>query len=262
MAKFAVALKKASDGIGFLFSNKINVFVHALLARLFDGDSRFSSLATSNLLSLLKTFQPNIVILNNLHGYYINLNKLIDYINKNNIKVYFVLHDCWPFTGHCAQFEYVGCEKYKFCCSSCPNKNAYPKSVFADNSKENYLFKKRLFQSIKDLTIICPSHWMKQKVLSSFLKDKNTVVINNGIDTSVFKRGDSDFRKNNNLCHFRLILCIASIWNKQKGINDIVKLSEELCDDERIVLVGRLKNKIYLNNKIIHFESTDSIEEL
>ena len=44
------------------------------------------------------------------------------------------LHDCWTYTGHCAYFSNIGCEKWKTQCFRCPLKYSYPKSLFFDNS--------------------------------------------------------------------------------------------------------------------------------
>ena len=54
------------------------------------------------------------------------------------MKVQWTLHDCWTFTGHCAHFEFIKCNKWQNACEHCPQKKEYPASIWKDNSKNNY----------------------------------------------------------------------------------------------------------------------------
>jgi len=69
-----------------------------------------------------KKIQPDVIHLHNLHGYYVNIEILFNFLTIENIPVVWTLHDCWPITGHCSHFDYVGCEKWKTECYSCPTK--------------------------------------------------------------------------------------------------------------------------------------------
>ena len=55
-------------------------------------------------------------------------------------------------------------------------------------------WKKKLSKDL-DLTIITPSKWLAGLVSHSILKDYPVKVINNGIDLSVFKPTQRNFRK-------------------------------------------------------------------
>ena len=58
-----------------------------------------------------------------------------------------------------------------------------------------YHLKKKWFTTIPDMTIITPSAWLADKVKESFLKEYPVRVVHNGIDLSVFRPVESDFRK-------------------------------------------------------------------
>lgn len=62
------------------------------------------------------------------HGYYINIKILFNYLRQSRAKIVWTFHDCWSFTGHCAHFEYVNCNKWKSLCSKCPQIGSYPQS--------------------------------------------------------------------------------------------------------------------------------------
>ena len=62
------------------------------------------------------------------------------------------------------------------------------------------------------MTIVTPSKWLSGLVEQSFLSEYQTVVINNGIDLSVFRPIESDFREKYGLTDKKIILGVASVW--------------------------------------------------
>lgn len=67
---------------------------------------------------------------------------LFKYLSSISTPVVWVFHDCWSMTGHCAYFDYVGCEKWLTHCETCVQKKIYPGSVLIDRSFKNYELKK------------------------------------------------------------------------------------------------------------------------
>ena len=82
------------------------VKINALKARLFDNEGFNAARATKKLISFIEEYNPDVIHLHNLHGYYLNVEVLFDYLKKADKKVVWTLHDCWAFTGHCAYFDY------------------------------------------------------------------------------------------------------------------------------------------------------------
>jgi len=202
--------------------------------------------------------------LHNIHGYYLHVGILFKYLKNKTIPVVWTLHDCWPFTGHCAHFEWVSCEKWKTECNNCPLTHIYPSSWYIDNSKKNFYEKKSLFQGLENLTIVTPSLWLKGLVKQSFLKDYPVKVINNGIDLERFKPVETEIVKDKySLTGYKIVLGVASVWDRIKGLDHFKQLSKLLYEDVRIVLVGLNKKQIQsLPQNIIGVERTESVEEL
>ena len=114
-----------------------------------------------------------------------------------------------------------------------------------------------------DLTIVTPSKWLADLVKSSFLKNYNIKIINNGIDTNIFKKTNSNFRQEHNLQNKKIILGVASPWSKRKGLDDFIKLSKVLDDAYTIVLVGLNQKQIEkLPSNVIGITRTENQEEL
>ena len=187
---------------------------------------------------------------------------LFNYIKKYNIRTIWTLHDCWAFTGHCPHFDMIGCDKWKTCCCECPQYKEYPKSFF-DNSKYMYKLKKKWFTGAKNLTIVTPSNWLAGLVKQSFLKDYPVKVINNGIDLTIFKPIESEFKKIYSIEDKSILLGVAFGWGVKKGLDVFIELSEKLDDKFQIVLVGTDENTDKkLPKNIISIHRTQNQTEL
>lgn len=243
--------------------SNIGNYIHVVKTRLLDLHGFGSKKATLELLNLINEIKPDVIHLHNIHGYYLNIEILFDYLKKINVAVVWTLHDCWAFTGHCAYFDYANCEKWKTGCYSCPEKKSYPTSYLIDNSKENYNSKKNIFNGLENLIIVTPSFWLEKNVKKSFLKEYPTVTINNGIDLDLFKPRKSNFKTQHKLDEKYMILGVASEWDRRKGLKFFIELSPMLENDEVIVLVGLSKKQMEkLPKNIIGISKTNNIEEL
>lgn len=243
--------------------NKFDFYIHALKTRILDKQGFGSKKSTKEFIKKMEEYNPDIIHLHNIHGYYINIEILFNFLKQYNKPMIWTLHDCWTFTGHCSHYEYAKCYKWQTHCENCPEKKSYPASFFIDNSYNNFEKKKQLFTGIKNLTIVTPSEWLAEEVKKSFLKEYPVKVINNGIDLNVFKPTESNFRKINNLEKDFIILGVASKWTERKGINYFFELSKKLKNEEKIILVG-LSDKQLRNmpKNIIGIKRTNSIKEL
>lgn len=245
--------------------NKLDVLFHVLITRLFNKHGHGSKKATKKLIKQIEEINPDVIQLHNIHGYYIHIKTLFNYLKKCNKKIMWTLHDCWAFTGHCSHFTYPKCDKWKKGCGKCIRRKDYPKSFICDSSKKEYSFKKELFTDIKNLTIVVPSNWLADLVKQSFLKEYEIKVINNGIDLNVFKPTNTiDVRKKYNIPKDKkIILGVSNIWNESKGLNEFYKLSKTMENDYIIVLVGLKDKQIKkLPDKIVGLTRTDNLEEL
>lgn len=254
--------KKAEDVREYYMADDIGVRLHALYTRMTDRTGFASKGATKKLVKWLEGINPDIIHLHCIHGYYINLEVLFNYIRKNHIKVVWTQHDCWSFTGHCAYFDAVGCTKWKTGCYECQQLSTYPKS-YIDNSKKNWKDKKELFGGL-DMVCVTPCEWLKKVVGQSFLAEYPCYVIYNGIDTNVFHYIPSNFKKKNGLENYCIILGVASEWTERKGLKDFIRL-DSMIDHNRykIVIIGLTKKQIEnVPKTIFAMERTSNAKEL
>ncbi len=252
------------DVPSFKIGNPLSVYTDGVFTRLTDKAGHYSKGATDKLIKQIKEYDPDIIHLHNLHGYYLNVPMLFDYLKDADKPVVWTLHDCWAYTGHCCYYSMAGCDKWKLTgCTKCPQKKAYPASIFKDNSSRNFSEKNQMFHSVKNLHLVCVSKWLDNELRASFLKDIPSRVIYNGIDTSVFKPSSGNFRIKYDVGDKRIVLGVASTWDTRKGLADFIGLSKILDERYKIVLVGlNDKQKASLPDNMIGIGRTDGPKEL
>lgn len=250
------------DKYAVKIGNKLEIYSHVIKSRLFDSAGFGSFRGTLLFIEWIKDFNPDIIHIHNIHGYYINIKVLFDYLRTCEKKIIWTLHDCWAFTGHSAYCDVIDCKKWIKGCNSCNLLDFYPKSII-DNSQKNWICKKNLFSQIPNMIIVTPSNWLKGLVEKSFLKDYKIKVINNGINLEQFYFKKSNLRVKYNISEKFIILGVSSVWNKMKGLYDFDKLSKMLDDQYQIVLIGiSQKQKKSLSSNIICIDKTSNISEL
>ena len=86
--------------------------------------------------------------------------------------------------------------------------------------------------------------------------------IYNWIDTETFTPQHTDDLKNElGLEGKKVLLAVASGWNREKGIDTLIEISSKLFDDERLVIVGSIGDT-QLNDNTVHIPPTNSLNEL
>lgn len=241
-----------------------DVKIHGIKGRILDRCGFGSTRATKKFLTWVSKYNPDIIWLHNLHGYYINVKLLFEWIkNHPKVEVKWTLHDCWAFTGHCCYFSMANCMKWKTKCYNCPEKKSYPNSLILDSSKTNYIDKKEIFNGVHNMTIITPSYWLADLVKQSFLNSYPIEVHYNTINKDIFKPTQGNFRKKYGIFRETIILGVAAVWDKRKGLSDFIKLAEKLDENYKIVLVGLTEKQIEkLPNNIIGIQRTKDNKEL
>lgn len=243
----------------YKFNTNIDVYAHALYSRLGDSEGLHSRRATIRLINHICEFNPQIIHLHNIHGHYLHYPLLFDFLKRCKIPIVWTLHDCWAYTGHCAYYSYSQCNAWKSDCKKCGYKRDYPQSYFISNSKKNLKLKKEYFSGVPNMHIVAVSDWLKNEIEESFLSDYPIHRIYNGVDTDVFTRVPTyqiDSREE------KIILGVASQWDRRKGLDDFYALSSLLPNDYKIHIVGYVPKTLIRNTDNIIFLGKLSKNEL
>lgn len=239
------------------FNNYLDTLLSMVKTIVLNNNLNLCKNSTIKLIDEIKKFNPDLIHLHNLHGYYINIELLFDFLSEYNKPVVWTFHDCWPYTGYCCYYDNINCNNFENGCLNCKHGFSYPFSIFKQNIKSEYIKKKELFTRIKNLTIITPSTWLKKEVCKSFFKDNKIEVINNGI---VLPHFENKTKKANKI----KVLAVANIWTIEKGIKELVGIVNELDNDIEITVVGKMSMKYrnILKKRCTLIKRTNNKDEL
>lgn len=267
-----IAYSKGRDGIRECRSDIVpvgNIWStawHGIETRLFDRHGLASSHATRQFVRKIEKISPDVVHIHNIHGYFLNYQILFDYLSKAGIPVVWTVHDCWLYTGHCYYYSFAGCDRWQTGCHHCPQKKEFPTSLFCDRSRRNFEDKKAAFTSMPlDRMIIVPvSEWIRNEMRRSFLNAYPFRVIHNGINTDIFNiYDDRQVRTAFGLGDRHILLGVASIWSREKGLDDFIRMAGMLNEDEVIVLVGiKPEDRKRLPDNVVGIARTENIRQL
>lgn len=251
--------------IGGLLDHKL----HAVLSRIYGMQAYYSHYPTKKFLHWIDKIKPDIVQLHNLHSNYINLNMLLDYLAKNDIKTIITMHDCWFYTGGCFHYTAAGCDKWLMDCEDCPKKKADTPAYIEKRSTKILADRKKYLMAIPHLYITGVSQWMANEALKTFLKGIPNYVIPNGIDLDVFKPTTSNLRRSLGLEGKYVILGPASKWLMPVNRQVLIEFTRLMQSDEVLLLFGvwskkqnEYINSLNLTGKVITFGYTKNREEL
>lgn len=236
-----------------------------VLATFFRGEHGFASgRQTRRLIQKIRQWDPDVIHLHNIHGFVLQVELLFEYLKASGKPAVWTLHDCWPYTGHCAFYDFTGCKGWESGCQNCREyKNTYPYALFKNRTKRNYIRKREAFTGVPNLTLAVPSVWLQKELKRSFLRNYPVRVIPNGIDRKQFCPTDRGLRERLGYSGKFVLLGVANVWERRKGLSYLLQLAEKLPEDCRMVLVGlSKKQQKKLPGNVLGLGRTSSAEEL
>ena len=112
------------------------------------------------------------------------------------------------------------------------------KSYFFDTSQKAIQDKKRWYSLFNKLYVITVSKWLKEDVKKSILKNAQITTIYNWIDLDTFKYTNVLPENIKRYKGRAIAIAVASFWNQDKGMDDIVEVSKKI-PELTIILIGR-----------------------
>lgn len=147
-------------------------------------------LSTHRLIKIIEREKPDVVHLHCINGYFINIYKIVAYLNHYHIKTILSLHAEFMHTANCGHA--LDCERWKTGCGHCPRLKRETKSVLLDGTHRSWLLMKRAFDGFSDNLIVSSvSPWLEDRAKQSpIMSDFKHVVVLNGLDTTIFHLND------------------------------------------------------------------------
>ena len=207
--------------------------------------------STAKLIKYIRREKPDIVHLQCINGHFVNMYKLIGWLNKNKIKTVLTLHAELMHTANCAHA--FDCEKWKTGCGKCPIYKRVTGAWLRDGTAESWKRMKKAFDGFENIEIVSVSPWLMERAKQSpILGDKKHSVILNGLDSAVFyRRAENelpDLKKyGDKKVIFHVTANFSDSENDLKGGRFVIDLAKRL-KDKAVILVA--SGKCSLNGEL------------
>ena len=255
----------SSDRRTIKVDSAFEVGFHMAASLLTGLQGHYSKKATAKLIGKLGEFSPDIVILLNVHGYYLNENSLFEYLGDADIPVLNIMPDEYPFLGKCC-FSF-DCTKYETKCFSCPQTRMYPLSLFLDRSTKIFEEKRVRYSRCKRLAFAGPQYSLEKARRSALLSDQKLYCLDWGIDVEDQYKPISMKQARQALglpLDQRIFLTIGSFSDRRKGIKEYYyPCAQALNDmDALFVHVGYTEKKTGLPENYLALPYISNQDEL
>ncbi len=247
----------------YRINNYFEYYFHNIMSRITGLEGYFSLIPTIKLIRKIKKYKPDCIILQNIHGHFLNFPIFFGFLKTLKIPILNIVHDCWCFTGKCGHYTISGCDKWTKECGNCPKLREYPQSYIFDNTKFMLKKKKEWFGNLYNLHAVGVSDWITNEAAKSFLGKNKAYRVYNWINRDIFKKYESsNFGKYNIPNDKFTIIGVSASWAKNsQRYKDFVKLSKMIDPDMQIVLIGGEKNAFQGEN-VIHIPFISDTKEL
>ncbi len=223
-------------------AGKVEPVLGLLAARLTGYEGYTHPFATKRLINFTKGFNPDIVQLNILHGYYINSNQYISFLKEHNIKTCYSMLDEYPYMGKCA-FSFSCAQFQTGCKGGCPEIKRHPKSWFFDRSKFIFEAKKKAYEGFKNIVFTGPGWVVMRAKSSALLKGFRIEELDEPVDfgKTFYPRDTEALRKQLGIPkENKIIVTVAQLSDSRKGGIYVFQTAEKLLNrkDISFVFVG------------------------
>lgn len=225
--------------------------------------------STNRLISIIKKEKPDIVHLQCINGYFVNIYRIVNWLKKNNIKTVLTLHAEFMFTANCGHS--FDCEGWKTGCGKCPKFKAETKSLFFDGTARSFKKMQKAFDGFKkeNLVVASVSPWLMERAKQSpILAGKQHTVVMNGLDTGVFyPREVSAVKSELGITDEKIIFHATPFFSDDpahiKGGFYIIKLAEMLKGENvKIIVAGSHPENLKVPDNIMLLGKVDDQNKL
>lgn len=245
---------QASQANAHRISTTPEVYFHALCTRVSGLTDGFSPMATRRAIANLEAFAPDVVHLHDIHGYFVNIGELVDYLQRRRIPTAWTFHCEFMYTGKCGySFD---CNKWQTECGACPDLRGYPESWFFDFTARMHRQKRTMFANFERLHLAAPSRWLADRMAQSMVRDKPISVVSNGLNLDVFHPRDTAALKAQlGLTDEYVVLSVGSdLMSELKGGRWVLELARR-CTDPSVVFImvgaDRMSENVPANVRVI-----------
>ena len=224
--------------------------------------------STNKLIKIIKKEKPDVVHLQCINGYFVNIYRLVSWLKKHDIKTVLTLHAEFVYTANCGHA--LDCDKWQTGCGHCPRLKQETKSFLVDGTHKSWQKMKKAFDGFNDnLVVTSVSPWLMERAkLSPILNDKKHEVILNGVNTDIFHFYDtSELRSQMGLNGVKVIFHATPSFddniNNIKGGYYVLNLAEKMLNENvKFVVAGNHPDGLKVPSNVILLGKVSDQEQL
>ena len=204
---------------------------------------------TASALNYLKKVKPDVVHIQCMNAYMVNIYKILEYLKNEHIPTVITNHAEFMYTGGCTHT--VDCDKWLTGCHDCDKiSKEHPISYLFDRTKQEWKLLKKAYDGFDKLTICCVSDWVRDRAYQSpFYKEHSVVTVLNGLDTKVFHYRDAGELKTKLGLNGKKIVVHATpnFYSIIKGGQHVLEMARRFPDVEFVILGSEAKDDVPSN---------------
>ena len=225
----------------------------------------FTKWTNKKLEKIIYKLQPDIVHLQCINGYFVDIYRLLKFLKINNFKTILTLHAEFMYTGGCGYA--LNCDQWKSGCIKCSRLKSGLDVLGLDNVKKNYKMMEDSFRKFSQLIIVGVSEWISERARNSnIMRSHNVITIHNGIDTTnIFypRRTEKIVKKYGIPVDKKIVLSVVpNLTSDLKGGSLMMKLANNTKEDWYFVIVGAKEVEKNISRNMLVVPYTESQDEL
>lgn len=184
-------------------------------------------LSTWRLQGIIRREKPDVVHLQCINGNFVNIYRLVRWLNKHRIPTVNSLHAEFMYTANCGHA--FDCDRWRTGCGNCPDAKKATKSLFRDRTAVSFEKMRRAFDGF-ETCVNCPvSYWTQARgEQSPILKGMPFQTVFNGVDTEVFHRREAVAEPE--MCVLHVTAGFSDRPGHNKGGAYLIQLAQRMPD--------------------------------
>lgn len=164
-------------------NTKWSFYFSVMMTKLVGYEGLYNKYSTDKLLRLIDDFNPDVVQLYNLHGYWIDHYRVLEALKRRRVSTVYSMLDEFPYLGICFFVSYPDyCDKYQTECRHCPHHTGYNRNLFFDQSEAVFKRKKRIYSGFSNIVFTGPEYVTQRAKMSALTRDNRIETLNEPID--------------------------------------------------------------------------------
>lgn len=222
----------------FKCTSELESKIHHLWSRFTGNMYGGMVISTKRIIKKIKKFNPDMVHVHCINGYFVNIYKLLTFLASKKYKTILTMHADFMMTGGCGYT--VDCNKYlNSQCKGCPRVHEFNSRISLNRTKTFYnKFKKAISKFDYDnLRITCVSPWLAERYKQSpIYKDYMVSTVLNPVDDIYFQKSKNNPYVNKSK---NILYVTSDIYDKEKSGFFIEDLAEKLPDYNFTILCSK-----------------------